>query len=145
MKDLISRRSVLQSGVGLGLLAAGNLVFGKADKGLLGTGHFPARARRVISIQMCGAVSQVDTFDYKPQLIKMHGQEIPPSVKNKGGRISAMSNAQSSFPLVAPLRPFRQYGECGAWVSDLFPCVGRMVDDIAFIHTMTTEHVNHDP
>ena len=72
---------------------------------LLNSGHFPARAKRVISIQMCGAVSQVDTFDYKPTLIKMHGQEIPPSVKNKGGRISAMSNAQSAFPLVDTAAP----------------------------------------
>ncbi len=51
----------------------------------------------------------------------MHGQEIPPSVKNKGGRISAMSNAQSAFPLIAPIKPYRQYGESGSWVSDLFP------------------------
>ncbi len=75
----------------------------------------------------------------------MHGQEIPPSVKNKGGRISAMSNAQSAFPLIAPIKPFDQYGESGSWVSDLFPCLGRVSDDIAFIHSMTTEHVNHDP
>ena len=152
----LTRRSFLQRGVGLGLVAAGGLIgsaaFGQpsasgtlVNKGLLKSGHFPARAKRVISIQMCGAVSQVDSFDYKPQLIKMHGQEIPPSVKNKGGRISAMSNAQSAFPLVKPLRPFRQYGQSGAWVSDLFPCIGRIADDIAFIHTMTTEHVNHDP
>jgi hypothetical protein len=152
----LTRRSFLQRGVGLGLVAAGSLMGAGAlaqstasgtrvNKGHLNSGHYPARARRVISIQMCGAVSQVDSFDYKPQLIKMHGQEIPPSVKSKGGRISAMSNAQSAFPLVKPLRPFRQYGESGRWVSDLFPCIGRVVDDIAFIHSMKTEHVNHDP
>ena len=152
----LQRRSLLQGGVGLGLVAAGSLLGGKAfgaipaggtlvNKGILKNGQFPAKARRVVSIQMCGAVSQADAFDYKPTLIKMHGQEIPPSVKNKGGRISAMSNAQSAFPLIAPIRPFRQYGQSGSWVSDLFPCLGRMVDDMAFIHTMTTEHVNHDP
>src|SRR4051812_5724291 len=152
----LQRRSLLQGGVGLGLVAAGSRLGGKAfgaipaggtlvNKGVLKNGHFPARARRVVSIQMCGAVSQVDAFDYKPTLIKMHGQEIPPSVKNKGGRISAMSNAQSAFPLIAPIKPFRQYGESGTWVSDLFPCLGRVADDIAFIHTMSTEHVNHDP
>ncbi len=121
----LTRRSFIQGGVGLGLVAAGGLLGGKAigqavagggigrrsasgsivDKGVLNSGHFPARAQRVISSTCCGAVSQVDTFDYKPQLVKMHGQEIPPSVKNKGGRMSAMSNAQSAFPLVAPLRP----------------------------------------
>jgi hypothetical protein len=152
----LQRRSLLQGGVGLGLVAAGSLLGGQAfgaipaggtlvNKGILKNGQFPAKARRVVSIQMCGAVSQADAFDYKPTLIKMHGQEIPPSVKNKGGRISAMSNAQSAFPLIAPIRPFRQYGQSGSWVSDLFPCLGRLVDDMAFIHTMTTEHVNHDP
>jgi hypothetical protein len=152
----LQRRSLLQGGVGLGLVAAGGLLGGNAfgaipaggtlvNKGVLKNGQFPARARRVVSIQMCGAVSQADSFDYKPTLIKMHGQEIPPSVKNKGGRISAMSNAQSAFPLIAPIKPFRQYGESGTWVSDLFPCLGRVADDVAFIHTMSTEHVNHDP
>ncbi len=156
----LTRRSFLQGAAGLGLIAAGGLLGEKAfgvntagaptggtlvNKGILKNGHFPAKARRVVSIQMCGAVSQADSFDYKPTLLKMHGQEIPPSVKNKGGRISAMSNAQSAFPLIAPIKPFKQYGESGAWVSDLFPCLGRVSDDIAFIHTMTTEHVNHDP
>jgi len=115
------------------------------DKGVLGVGQFPAKAKRVISIHMWGAVSQVDTFDYKPMLTKMHGQEIPPSVKNNGARISAMSNAQTSFPLVAPIRPFRQYGQSGAWISDLFPHLGKIADDLTFIHTMNTPHVNHDP
>src|SRR5262245_65783080 len=115
----LTRRSRLQGGVGLGLVAAGSLLGGKAfgaipaggtlvNKGILKNGQFPAKARRVVSIQMCGAVSQADAFDYKPTLIKMHGQEIPPSVKNKGGRISAMSNAQSAFPLIKPIRTFRQ-------------------------------------
>jgi hypothetical protein len=149
------RRAILQAGLGAGGLAlgAGLLALPAAQaqaangssKGILGTGHHPARARRVISIQMCGAVSQVDTFDYKPTLIKRHGEEIPPSVKNAGGRISAMSNGQTSYPLVQPIAKFRQYGQSGKWVSDLMPCTGRIVDDLCFIHTMTTEHVNHDP
>ena len=162
----LSRRSMLLSGgLGLGSVALAGLMgsraFGSAgrgagpaaasapaavaNKGAMVAGQFPARAKRVIWIHMWGAVSQVDTFDYKPTLIKMHGQEIPPSVKNKGGRVSAMSNAQASFPLIKPLREFRQYGQSGAWVSDLMPYTGRIADDLAFIHSVSTEHVNHDP
>jgi hypothetical protein len=153
-----SRRSFLGTTLGVGGLAMADALggrilgssFGSAfasgiDKGTLRTGHHAAKAKRVISIQMCGAVSQVDTFDYKPTLIKRHGEEIPPSVKNAGGRISAMSNGQTSYPLVQPIAKFRQYGQSGKWVSDLMPYTGRIVDDISFIHTMTTEHVNHDP
>src|SRR5690349_9097982 len=67
-------------------------------------------AKRVIRIHMIGAVSQVDSFDYKPMLEKMHGQELPASIRAKG-RLSTMSAAQSSFPIVKPLRPFAQYGQ----------------------------------
>ena len=158
----ISRRKVLlNTGAGLGGLALADILAGSAakssaansmpsgapviDKGVLQAGQFPAKAKRVIWIHMWGAVSQVDTFDYKPTLIKMHGQQIPPSVKNKGGRVSAMSAAQSSFPLIKPMREFNQYGQSGAWVSDLFPHQAKIVDDVAFIKTVWTEHVNHDP
>ena len=154
-----SRRALLGAGVGLGALAVAQLMrmppaFGEGkppstsvagpDKGVLGTGQFPARAKRVISLHMMGAPSQVDTFEYKPTLWKMHGQEIPPSVKGTA-RISAMSNGQSSFPIMAPLSPFKQYGACGRWVSDLMPYTARIVDDLTFVHSMHTDHVNHDP
>jgi hypothetical protein len=157
--DVCSRRALLGAGLGLGALAAAQLMhmrpaFGEgkppgngiagADKGVLGTGQFPARAKRVISLHMMGAPSQVDTFEYKPTLWQMHGQEIPPSVKGTA-RISAMSNGQSSFPIMAPLRPFKQYGACGRWVSDLMPYTARIVDDLTFVHSMHTDHVNHDP
>src|SRR5205823_5442183 len=99
------------------------------DKGVLGVGQFPARAKRVISIHMWGAVSQVDTFDYKPVLWKMHGQEIPASVKGKA-KISAMSNAQSSFPVMMPFAEFKRYGQSGKYVSDLFPHVAKIVDEL---------------
>jgi hypothetical protein len=156
----LSRRAVLGVGFGLGGVAAasllrGDFAFGAGappaappagpDKGLMRTGTIPARAKRVVSIHMSGAVSQVDTFDYKPTLIKMHGQEIPPSVKNNGKAISSMSNGQSAFPIVKPLWPYKQYGESGTWASELMPHIGRISDDLCFIHTMQTEQVNHDP
>ena len=155
-----SRRSILGTGMGLGAIAAAELLGGGMasakgsggssggeagpDMGKLTTGQFPARAKRVIDIHMKGAVSQVDTFDYKPTVIKLHGTEIPPSVKGKG-KISAMSNAQSSFPVMGPIAPYKQYGQSGRWVSDLFPHVGSIADDLTFIHSIWTPQVNHDP
>ncbi|MEI9890266.1 MAG: DUF1501 domain-containing protein [Caulobacteraceae bacterium] len=154
-----SRRSILGTGMGLGAIAAAELLGGGAvqakgsggspgdagpDMGKLTTGQFPARAKRVIDIHMKGAVSQVDTFDYKPTVIKMHGTEIPPSVKGKG-KISSMSNAQSSFPVMGPIAPFKQYGQSGRWVSDLMPHIGAISDDLTFIHSIWTPQVNHDP
>jgi hypothetical protein len=158
----ISRRSLLGTSLGLGTLAAAELLggfkgvaaageavrpvaaSGGQDLGKLATGHFPARARRVIDIHMKGAVSQVDTFDYKPELAKYHGTELPDSIKGTA-KISSMSNAQSTFPVLAPIATFRQYGQSGRWVSDLFRHVGSVADDLTFIHSIWTPQVNHDP
>ena len=103
----LARRTFLKAGLGLGSWALTELMNGFAalgrrrrelkSHGILRDLHFPPRAKRVISIHMLGAVSQVDTFDYKPMLEKMHGQQIPDSVKGKA-RISAMSANQGIFP-----------------------------------------------
>ncbi len=148
------RRQFLKAGLGLGSWALAELIQGSkilADEGVplkshgtLRELHHPPRAKRMISIHMLGAVSQVDTFDYKPMLEKMHGQQIPDSVKGKA-RISAMSGLQGSFPLVKPLAPFKQYGQSGAWVSDLMPYTAKIGDDLCFVKSFSTEHVNHDP
>ena len=154
----LTRRSILGTSMGLGAVAAAELLGGSAsraapgaapgpagpDLGKLATGQFPARAKRVIDIHMKGGVSQVDTFDYKPEVIKRHGTEIPPLVKGTA-KVSAMSNAQSTFPVMAPIAPYRQYGQSGRWVSDLFPHVGAIADDLTFIHSIWTPQVNHDP
>src|SRR5215467_7389340 len=101
----LTRRAMLSSSMGLGAIAAAKLLgAGRSlakgatlagapapNLGKLTSGHFPARAKRVIDIHMKGAVSQVDTFDYKPEVIKRHGEEIPPSVKGNA-KISSMSN-----------------------------------------------------
>jgi hypothetical protein len=151
------RRFLLNAGVGLGALSLSELMAGPANAqtaaasantginvGVLGTGHSPARAKRVICLHMLGAISHVDTFDYKPTLVRMSGEQLPPSVRDTQ-RISTMSNSQSSFPIVGPLREFRQYGESGAWVSDFLPYTGAIADELCFIKTLHTEHVNHDP
>ena len=150
--DLTRRSFLLRSAAGLGSLSLLDLFGGSAlplhaapqDRGVLGATHYPARAKRVICLHMLGAISHVDTFDYKPLLIKMHGQEIPPSVRETQ-RISTMSAGQSSFPIVGPLGKFTQHGDSGAWVSDLLPHTGAISDELCFIKSMHTEHVNHDP
>lgn len=151
--DHARRRFLFEAGVGLGSLSLLELVGGgalaqtagqTADAGILGAVHHPARAKRVIMLHMLGAISHVDTFDYKPRLIEMHGQEIPPSVRETQ-RLSTMSNGQSAFPILAPLRPFQQRGESGAWVSDFLPHTASIADELCFVKSLHTEHVNHDP
>jgi hypothetical protein len=154
--DAQRRQFMLKAGMGLGAVSLGGLVkaaapakvhgddIGASDLGILKTGQFPARAKRVIFMHTLGAMSQVDTFDYKPTLVKMHGKEMPASVMGTQ-RLSTMSSGQGSFPIVAPIAKFSQYGQSGAWVSDLLPYTGGIVDDLCFIKSVHTEHVNHDP
>lgn len=97
--------------------------------------HFPARAKRVIFLFMHGGPSHVDTFDYKPELIRHHGQPLP----FEKPRIQF---AQTGNLLRSPWK-FRQYGQCGAWVSDLFPHVGHCVDDITFIRSIHGSNEAH--
>ena len=151
-----TRRELLKSSgiAGLGALGALNLLSTKAlalgvveapmNTGLLGSGPLRARAKRVIHLHMLGAMSHVDTFDYKPVLTERTGQELPPSVKDSQ-RISTMSSGQSAFPIRGPIAKFARYGQSGAWVSELLPHTAKIVDDLCFIRTLHTEHVNHDP
>ncbi|SDC17392.1 DUF1501 domain-containing protein [Niabella drilacis] len=153
----ISRKSFLQkAGMGLGAVALGSLMWGQGEtakkiikpvisgNGSLGGPHFAARARRVVYLCQSGGPSQFETFDYKPLLEKMHGQELPDSVR-KGQRLTGMSAHQSSLPLAGSHFKFEQKGQSGAWVSELLPHIGGVVDDICIIRSMFTEQINHDP
>jgi hypothetical protein len=152
--DQARRSFLLNAGAGLGALSlldvfnstasAQSAATESMNVGVLGAGQIPARAKRVIMLHMLGAISHVDTFDYKPMLEKMNGQEIPPSVREQQ-RLSTMSGGQSAFPIVAPLRPFKQRGQSGAWVSEFLPYTAAVADELCFVKTMHTEHVNHDP
>ena len=147
------RAFLLRLGAGLGWLSAAEILGlpawaqtgGEAfSRGTLTSPHLPPTAKRVIYLHMLGAISQVDTFDYKPTLERMHGEELPASVRGTA-RVSAMVAGQSSFPIVAPLAKFRPGGQSGTMVSDLMPFVRDIVDDISIVRTVHTEHVNHDP
>ncbi len=148
----------LKLGAGLGWLSAAELLGAPAwaqqsavsraatpfSNGIFTTANFPPKAKRVIYLHMLGAVSQSDTFDYKPTLEKMHGQELPASVRGTA-RLSTMVAGQTSYPVVGPLAKFKPGGKSGIMVSDLMPHTRDIVDDLCIIRTMHTEHVNHDP
>ncbi|MEO1995801.1 MAG: DUF1501 domain-containing protein, partial [Planctomycetaceae bacterium] len=112
--------------------------------GALGHGHFPARAKRVIWLFMAGAPSQLDTLDYKPHMVDWYNKELPESVR-QGQRLTTMTASQSRFPIAPTIFQFPQQGECGKRISELLPLTGSMADDLAFVHTVWTEAINHDP
>src|SRR5216117_1779960 len=90
--------------------------------------HHRAKAKRVVQLFMSGAASQVDTFDYKPELIKRHGQPFDP-----GGKVELFQSVPGAC-MQAPWA-WKQRGRCGKWVSDLLPHLANCVDDLAFIHS----------
>ncbi|WP_339712770.1 DUF1501 domain-containing protein [Cyclobacterium amurskyense] len=113
-------------------------------QGLYTGTHFPAKAKRVIYLFQSGGPSQIETFDYKPSLEKWHGKEIPPSVQGTQ-RNSGMVADQSTFPLVKSIYDFKQYGQSGAWVSEIFPHTAKVVDELCIVKSMITEAINHEP
>ena len=106
--------------------------------------HFAPKAKRVIYLFQSGAPSQLELFDYKPLLNEMVGQELPESVRGEQ-RLTGMTAGQTSFPLAPSIFPFKQHGQSGTWVSDLFPHHAGIVDEICVIKSMYTEAINHDP
>ena len=136
-----------KSAKGLGAVALASLLGHPAagqDGGALGHGHFPARAKRVIWLFMAGAPSQLDTYDYKPTMAEWFNKDLPESVR-KGQRLTTMTASQARFPIAPSMFAFNQHGQCGKRVSELLPRTGSMADDLAFIHTVWTEAINHDP
>ena len=151
-KTKYSRRDFLsKTSLGLGAAALASLSnplmgFGASNpqSSAIGRAHFAPSAKRVIYLFQSGAPSQIDLFDHKPLLKKMHGEELPESVR-QGQRLTGMTSGQSSFPLVSSPFNFSQYGESGAWVSELMPHTAKVVDDLCFVKSMYTEAINHDP
>jgi hypothetical protein len=105
---------------------------------------FAPKAKRVIVLWQGGAPSQVDLFDYKPGLEKHRLEELPESVRSNI-RLSTMTSGQKKYPILPALKPFRQYGNNGRWLSELLPHTGGISDDICLIRSMHTDAVNHAP
>src|SRR5437764_8657515 len=139
----LSRRQFLwQSGGGLGGIALAYLLghdqlLGDAPSASGGL-HHPAKARRVVQLFMSGAASQCDTFDYKPELIRRHGQPFDP-----GERVELFQSNPGAC-MKSPW-PWRQHGQCGKWVSSLLPHLATCVDDIAFLPAMVSRSNVHGP
>lgn len=147
----LSRRELLNRfGYGLGGMALAEILKqpatakAAADAGILKTLHHPPKVKRVISLFQSGGPSHLETFDYKPMLKKMEGQDLPDSVR-QGQRLTGMSGFQSQLPLVGSFTGFKQYGPNGTWISDILPHTARIADKICVIKSLHSEAINHDP
>ncbi|MEX2512764.1 MAG: DUF1501 domain-containing protein [Cyclobacteriaceae bacterium] len=150
--NLNRRKFLSRMSLGLGSVALGSLLMPDLFKGNNQIGgelaaaipDFAPKAKRVIYLFQNGAPSQLESFDYKPKLKEMLGQDLPESIRG-GQRLTGMTANQASFPLVGSFSEFNQYGESGAWISDLFPYTSKIVDDICIVRSLHTEAINHDP
>ena len=158
LREITRRHFFANSGVGLGsvglasLLAKDSLLAAPAASSSSDAarvtnpmapreGHFPAKAKQVIHLFMAGGPSSLDLFDEKPKLREMDGQVIPESFV-AGKRFAFI---KKDAKLLGTRRKFRQWGECGASISELLPHLGGIADDVAFIKSMKTEVFNHGP
>ncbi|MDP6444321.1 MAG: DUF1501 domain-containing protein, partial [Pirellulaceae bacterium] len=134
-----SRRLFLASAAGSAALGA--LMNDELRGGQL---HHAARAKRIVYMFMHGGPSQMDLFDYKPQLDKRRGAELPDSVR-MNQRLTGMTANQASFPVTPSAFRFTQRGQAGMWMSELLPKLGGVADRLCVIRSMHTEAINHDP
>jgi hypothetical protein len=151
----ISRRELLKSGgCGIGFLACANLL---ADAEFLQAGpqlrdaassplanratHFPGRAKRIIHLFMNGGPSQIDTFDPKPEVTRLHGQPLPDSIRSQ---LQPTQRNRVGTLYGSPFH-FRQHGKSGLWISDLYPNVAKHADDLCIVRSMQGEIANHTP
>jgi len=149
-----NRRSFLgQGGLGLGAAALASLMGregGAAEStasrtnapGRSDTPHHPPRVKRVIFLCMAGGPSQLETFDFKPELARLDGQPMPASF-TKGQPIAQLQG--KALKCLGPQTQFAPHGEGGLMVSDFLPWHAKMADDICVVRSMVTEQINHDP
>ncbi|MCA9265711.1 MAG: DUF1501 domain-containing protein [Planctomycetales bacterium] len=150
LRELTRRHFFGRCGVGVGSIALTSLMAQPTAAAVASKNpfepkpsHFPARAKNIIFLFMAGGPSQLETFEYKPQLTELNGQPIPESFV-KGKRFAFMDSSHRNN-LLGVKRAFRQHGNCGAWVSDLLPHTGGIVDDLTILKTCKTDLFNHAP
>ena len=146
---LSDRRKFLIIGArGMGAMGLASLaqpgMLNAAGPGAMGEPHFKPKAKRVIYLFFSGGPSHIDMYDYKPAMRKIHGIELPDSIRN-GQRITGMTSGQKSFPCVAPMFEFKQHGQSGGYFSEILPNVASIADEISLIRSVNTEAINHDP
>ena len=160
-RRLDRRNFLLKTSLGLGALATGSLLGMDALRAksaapglnddasteeavLAAIPHIAPRAKRVVYLFMAGGPSQFETFDYKPALIDLAGQNLPESVR-KGQRLTGMSASQAILPMAPSLFKFNQHGSTQTWVSELLPHTAKVVDDLCIVKSLYSEAINHDP
>jgi hypothetical protein len=151
---LTRRNFFAKSAVGLGAAALASLLDEKlfaasaggapVAGGLPGLPHFAPKAKRVIYLLQNGGPPHLDTFDYKPGLEQLRGQDLPESVL-AGKRFSTMTSGQKKKLVLPAFTKFQQHGQSGAWICDFLPKTAEVVDDICIIKSMHTTSVNHAP
>lgn len=141
-RHFLTRGSHLLGGAALASLLS------EASKGSAGgtlEPHFPAQAKRVIYLHMVGGPSQMDLFDYKPEMRKWFDQDLPDSVR-MGQRLTTMTSGQARFPIAPSKYRFTRRGACGMWINDeLLPNLAKNADDICWMRSLHTEAINHEP
>jgi len=150
--NLNRRHFMGKLGLGVGGAALGSLMMpdllgsnsAAPETPPLGMHHFAPKAKRVIYLFQNGAPSQLESFDYKPMLNERAGEDLPESIR-MGQRLTGMTSEQERFPLVGSKFSFKQYGQSGMWISELFPNLSKIADDLCVVRTMHTEAINHDP
>jgi hypothetical protein len=149
-RQFFAGAGLAMGGVALNLLAprlraaAASTPGARVHPSLAGFPHFAPKAKRIIYLHMNGGPSQLDTFDYKPQLQTQFDVELPESVR-QGQRITTMTSGQTRFPIAPSIFKFAQFGQSGTWVSNLLPWTSKIVDDIAVVRSVHTNAINHDP
>ena len=144
---LTNRRQFFgRSATGIGTLALSSLL-NKNAAAVGGQSAFPGfapKAKRVIYMFQSGAPSQMDLLDYKPSLKKLHGQQLPSSIR-QGQRLTGMTAGQKSFAVADAIYGFQNYGKSGLPLSTKLPFTGGVADELCVINSMFTEAINHDP
>jgi hypothetical protein len=154
ISDLVSRRTFLQrQGLSLGSMALGSLLarsgiardatVESASKGTINPLHHAPRAKRIIWLYMAGGMTHLETFDHKPKLAELHGQPMPDSI-TKGQQIAQLQGQKLNC--FAPQHAFRQWGQSGQSISEIWPqLAAKCADDICIVRSLSTEAINHDP
>ena len=138
---MTTRRTLMRSAVGSAALASLMQATGRGDVGLT---HFAPKAKRVVYLFQSGGPSHLELLDEKPELKRLHGTELPDSIR-QGQRLTGMTSGQSSFPVIASRFGFKSCGQSGLRLSELLPYTGKVADEICVVRSMHTEAINHDP
>jgi hypothetical protein len=146
LHHLTRRQFVSRAGTGVGAAALASLLNPRlfAAGGPNGLPHFAPKAKRVIWLTQAGAPSQLDLFDYKPQLASWFDKDLPDSVRD-GQRLTGMTSSQTRFPIAPSIFKFAQYGQSRMWISELLPHTAKIADELCVVRSMHTEAINHDP